>query len=95
MSLLESVKRSYRAGVPTTELDLCWYCGDFLDTHKPDCLWVSMPQIVAVIEAAERLTGNAYVRPGDGISGRFSVENINALVAALKGESPITPVNAP
>lgn len=68
----------------------CHYCGamlsgalrQYLGEHAPDCPWLSMPKIVAALEAAERL----HVAHARGDYAEDMEADIEALVAALKGE---------
>ena len=70
MSLLDDARRL--AGVwPTDRYDNCVFCYEIQrsdePTHAPDCPWLAMPQIVAALEAAERLVeSNELIVEGEG-----------------------------
>ena len=59
MSLLDAARRL--AETDPAELvnshSRCHWCEEFTSTeqHTPDCPWLAMPQIVAALEAAERV----------------------------------------
>lgn len=57
MSLLYDARRIQNGGAIDVN-GRCYFCGYDLagdDPHAPDCPWRSMPQIMATLEAAERL----------------------------------------
>lgn len=92
MSLLDGARRlmavdpfAHQESESTGTYSECVACGGENRQHAPDCPWLSMPKIVAVLEAAE-----AYVREMEGQGERVDilrrVRTYQALVAALKGE---------
>jgi hypothetical protein len=62
MSLLEDAGRLYLSDPINDDLS-CFFCGQAIKNtltapgvpHAPDCPWLSMPKIVAALEAAESL----------------------------------------
>lgn len=73
-----------RAIAETPNLDdqgYCVYCPEIVADHSPGCPWLSMPQIVAALEAAERLVEHdpAFVYADDRPA-------YDALKAALRGD---------
>ncbi len=55
--------------------------------HDERCVTELQPRIVAALEAAERLVGIEYVAVDDSVPDSLLwAPNINALVAALRGE---------
>jgi hypothetical protein len=89
--------RQIRAIEPL-ELDTCVYCGGGRP-HAPDCPWLALPQIVAALEAAERVS-SAWQADSDGRGDEVMpphrrlarliplFRSAAALSAALKGETP-------
>lgn len=58
MSLLDDARRlADPYAVPEDGPGICWWCGEpamwIGGGHAPDCPWLSMPRIVAALEAAE------------------------------------------
>lgn len=60
----------------------CAHCRQKLHEHAPDCPWLSMPKIIAALEAAEQFV-DAFDRPLDKstVNKRFA-----AFANALEGE---------
>lgn len=102
MTLLEDA-RHLAADDPECANRLCHHCGSPGKPirgreiqHTPDCPWLSMPKIVAALEAAERLasawaaindnplTRSAYLIASPLYNERVAAER--ALVAALKDD---------
>lgn len=68
----------------------CYYClGDgYGQPHESDCPWLSVPKIIAALSAAERVVDRAF-RPDTDVPGRRGyVDELKALRAALKDDSP-------
>ncbi len=108
MTLLDDARRLSVGPPPLEKFDgeVCHYCrhlmveivdneGNFLkpQPHHPDCPWLAMPKIVAVLEAAERMVQEV----GDPVTPveEFGVTEIpdrlyRPLVAALRGEDVLT-----
>jgi hypothetical protein len=82
VSLLGDAQQIERDGPP--QYSDIWLCCQRLveKGHAADCHWLSMPQIVAVIDAAGRLVDRF-----DSADKREANDLVNALVAALKGTS--------
>ena len=64
MTLIEDARRIAAAGAPMSAHAWCWFCHarlvgyfDFVNEqpHRPDCPWLSLPRIVAALEAAQAL----------------------------------------
>ena len=63
MTLLDAARRIASAGPPTYEGTFCLLCDERVNAlganpvvvpalpHKPDCPWLSLPKIVAILEA--------------------------------------------
>lgn len=78
MSLLDDVKRlaDREPGVGTEDCDACFYCNVCLcprgredRSHASDCPVPSLPHLVRVVEAAERIALSPYIfhpNPGTG-----------------------------
>lgn len=64
MSLIDDARRIEEID-PTYEDDgyvglgrhVCVFCGTWAPDHGGDCPWLSLPQIVAALEAAEKIVG--------------------------------------
>ncbi len=56
MSLVDDARRLEEAE-PVNPLTRCYWCEEFTLTepHAPDCPWLSLPRILAALEAAERV----------------------------------------
>jgi hypothetical protein len=91
MSLIDDARRLWREGAPSIyDTAFCGRCGkrrtgESTYDHDPDCPWLAMPRIVAVLEA-----GEAYVQEMEGQGERVDVlrrvRTYEAFVAALKGD---------
>ena len=71
----------------------CRLCGELISPypdfagHESDCPWISLPKIVAALEAAERvITWDRSVAP-EPSAKLVPASAYDALVAALKGET--------
>jgi hypothetical protein len=103
MRILDSANQLLEDGAGNGDDFVCGYCGaDTLpcEQHSPDCPWFSMPKIVAVLEAAQRLaeTSKRHGQSGfcwgcgrlrsralvDGLSEHKADCPWQALVAALE-----------
>ena len=95
VSLLDYTRRLARLdpyfdphdGAPESEM-VCIACSQYRKYgHADDCLWLSMPKIIAVIEAAERVVEVAE-DCGDCIEIHDAREGAwGQFVAALKGDT--------
>lgn len=60
MSLIDDARRLHDGDPPSIRgsrsdnVRVCRNCNSPINSHAPNCPWLSMPKIVAVLEAAER-----------------------------------------
>ena len=104
MSPLDDARRLER-DPPVTDDLACYYCGRPVkntlarpgEPHAPDCLWLSMPKIVTVLAAAERVAemwqhdldrrGNESVSADSRLGHLAPVfEAVRAIHVALRGK---------
>lgn len=91
MSLIEDARRLAAQSVHEPYAgDHCVFCAGRrnVDDHLPHCPWLSMPRIVAALEAAQAVVDRAFFREDGTYEGRRIgyTDALEALVSALRGE---------